>query len=182
MGIVSLEMDDKITKMIDSHRMYHNGVKYQFNLTPCDRHQFYNSNNRLQEWHHFWDGKLKLIRHADYELTVEVSRKCRIHAHGTITFTNAYMFYIDDLHRFTNICEHGVEIDTLQPYWPEYCAKDSEQRALVPLEFHKFTSKVDKVVPKISQQISEVKKLEKRKRKARKAEVVPNDPDVGYQA
>lgn len=102
------------------------GVKYATTWNPCDKRQYFDDVKRIDKLKAYTETVLLEIPNVKIELDMEVSKKGRLHWHGTIMFTTVqsikhfYVIQIHNLHELWNI-----DIDTIsnEEGWHTYCTK-----------------------------------------------------------
>lgn len=120
-----------MTETTKKHKMFPNGTHLSVTLNGDDSIQCFNDNmeNRLWNTYIFYNNYLhKMFKPwCEYEFQLEISRKGRIHMHGTVKMIDYERFYLL-YSRKIDKCEYiNAEIDTIETYsvWQIYCSKDS---------------------------------------------------------
>jgi len=112
-------------------------VPYALTLTPCDKYQFAEKENRFNRFRNFMYENF-ISKKFKYEMFIEISEPIdqkqlskgslgpRLHLHGTIEFKSKAQigkFLLSGIHQFLkygNVYIHTI--DDL-PTWQEYCNK-----------------------------------------------------------
>lgn len=104
-------------------------TNYAITINPCDDYQFFKEetgDSRITKSNNHITYLIRNNPNYIFDLHLEVSRKGRIHYHGTLSFThtnhirNFYLEFIPKL-----LLSHHIEIDTISDpkKWEDYCKK-----------------------------------------------------------
>jgi len=102
---------------------------YTLTLNPCDELQCFKSNiiHRLNDFRmHQSTHLLCLVApYAKYNLYIEISKRGRLHMHGTISITDVLGFYMKAIPAL--LSQYSLEIDTItdRKVWDIYCMKQA---------------------------------------------------------
>lgn len=120
-----------MTETTKKHKMFLNKTRLSVTLNGDDSIQCFNDNmeNRLWNTYIFYNTYLhKMFKPwAEYEFQLEISKKGRIHMHGTVTIKDYERYYLIYARKIDK-CEYiNAEIDTIDDLtvWQAYCSKDS---------------------------------------------------------
>ncbi len=101
---------------------------YTFTISPDDSFQFWNdiSEERIKKATNHIKFLVRSLPNITINLTLDVSRKGRIHWHGTLEFkhiNHVREFYLSSIPRLLK--QHQIEVDTIKEMrkWSDYCAK-----------------------------------------------------------
>ncbi len=117
------------TKVSNTFPFILNGT-YECTINPINQKQYFSSgSNRFKNTCEAFFKFISNITSIKYSFIPEISRKGRIHFHGTVTVTDMADFSILHLHKFYegnyNTCFNPYRND----YWPRYISKDIKMMA-----------------------------------------------------
>lgn len=101
---------------------------YTLTLNPNDRHQYFDATNRIDKLTSYMQAKILDCPNMDVDVHMEISRKGRLHFHGTIMFCKTEHILYFYLHKINEWLESfQIEIDTISDRlkWDTYCTKSS---------------------------------------------------------
>lgn len=109
---------------------------YALTICPCDKYQFYRSQDRFDKFRSFWYEQLISLK--KYEMFIEISHPHdrqlkgaqgpRLHLHGTITFETNKQLANFLLYKYRSLLQLSIlEIDTVsdKKHWYKYCTKQT---------------------------------------------------------
>jgi len=102
-------------------------VVYSFTINPNDANQYFEKTDRLGRFRDNLYGKLllNLAPYAKYDIYIEISKKGRLHGHGTIEIIDILNFYLKSIPYLMDFCSYEMDTIASPEVWLKYCTKQS---------------------------------------------------------
>lgn len=104
----------------------HENVPLALTVAPSDIYQYWNSDNRLNDFRIWWESLMCRVRRGCQITGIyEMSSLGRLHIHATLKITNKKIFFLYCIHELlheTTICIKPID-DIVK--WDLYCGKQS---------------------------------------------------------
>lgn len=130
-------------KMIDVESIVY-GQIYAFTLNPDDNRQFWDDPDRIERFVQFHEKYTIKHIYGDMRVMLEISKKGRLHFHGTISWPNRETllhFFLDSIHTLTKCNTYEVDTITDIQKWNTYITK---QNLIIPTQIIQNTHNYNK--------------------------------------